>query len=335
MDKKIYICYTVYHIYIVLLKHVDKLEKIDLVLVTTIPEVSIYKEKLINFNFIKSICVIEENKIEFSNKYDIASRIKDRLKLCKYVDQNLKLSWRMYDYIFIFNDNTRLGQYLNFKGIRYHLIEDGLDVFKTITKMHNLSPTLKKSILSFLKLKWLPYGQSHYAKSIEVNDLTNLNNKKYFEVRRDYLVKNLSLEGKSEIFNFFGGDAVNIYLDKKIVLILTQPFFQDNLLSSIEDQLLLYREIIEYYQVADYHVILKPHPRDIIDYSGIMLSKEDILPSNLPIEVLNFKEEFMLDTILSVSSTALDGITFARNKVQLGWNYLNNFKNSKIKDDFK
>ena len=46
----------------------------------------------------------------------------------------------------------------------------------------------------------------------------------------------------------------------------------------------------------------------------------------MPIEILNFKEGFTLDTVLSVSSTAVDGVTFAKNRVQLGWDYLDQFK---------
>ena len=326
MNKKLYICHTIYHLYIVLIKHLDKQEPIDLVLSTTIPEVYMYKEKLMNLNFINSVYIIEENNIELSNQQNIVNKIKYRYQLCQYMTESLKLIWPTYNYIYIFNDNNEIGQYLSFKGIKYHLIEDGLDVFKTLTNMCDLSPSFRQKIFSFLRLNILSFGQSYYVQSIEVNDITNLNNKKFVEVNRDTLVKGLSVESKNILFNFFEGNTVNLYVDKKTVLILTQPFFLDKLLPTIEKQLLLYEKLIKKYQNKGYHVILKPHPRDTLNYREIMLSKEDILPPNMPIEILNFKEGFTLDTVLSVSSTAVDGVTFAQNRVQLGWDYLDQVK---------
>lgn len=326
MHKKLYICHTIYHLYIVLIKYLDKQEPIDLVLATAIPEVDRYKEKLMNLNFINSIYIIEENNITLPNKQSIVNKIKYRHQLCQYINKNLKLIWPNYNFVYIFNDDTLIGQYLSFKGIKYHLIEDGLDVFKSLINMYDLSISFRQKIFSFLRLNILKYGQSYYAQSIEVNDTTNLNNKKLVELNRDNLVKSLSVESKNTLFNFFQGNTVNLSIDKKTVLILTQPFFLDKLLPTVEKQLLLYEKLIKEYQNNGYHVILKPHPRDTLNYRKIMLSKEDILSPNMPIEILNFKEGFTLDTVLSVSSTAVDGVTFAKNRVQLGWDYLDQFK---------
>lgn len=325
--KKVYICHTIYHIYITLIKQLDKNEKIDFILSTTIPEFFELSERLKKLEIVDQIMIINEAALPLPIINSLKSRIfyvhNIRQEMNKYINYefNSKLQ------LFIYNDNTKLGTYLIASKINYHLIEDGLNSLIDINQVADLNYSLKTILLSKFNMTILPYGFSKYAKTVEVNKIEGVKipYKKLVEVNREKLINSLSSNSKKNIYTFFYGDLIKSIDNLKNVLILTQPLFKDQLLLSEVQQISLYREIVEDYSDKGYEIYIKPHPRDETDYT-LIISRNKVINKNVPIEVMNFNPNFSINTVISVTSTAIDGIKFAKNKIKLGYDYLNEKK---------
>ena len=93
----------------------------------------------------------------------------------------------------------------------------------------------------------------------------------------------LDYEEKNQILDIFNMNNINIDFKENTALILTQPLFQDGLMT-LERELNIYKEIME--KLSDYKILIKPHPRDKKDYKKIFPDAE-IIDSSFPIELLN------------------------------------------------
>lgn len=77
----------------------------------------------------------------------------------------------------------------------------------------------------------------------------------------------------------------------------------------------IFRDIVAKYG-KDAQVILKPHPRDVLDYHKLF-PDDIVLDGKFPMEILNFIEGLEFDQVVSVY-TVPDSIHFAKEKVFLG-----------------
>jgi Glycosyltransferase family 52. len=98
----------------------------------------------------------------------------------------------------------------------------------------------------------------------------------------DKLWEEASVEKKEKIMRLFDITDNDItFLNSKPIILLTQTFFKDNVISE-EEQVQIYDKIIKQYPTKD--IILKPHPRDPINYSYYfpdIAIFEKILPNQL------------------------------------------------------
>ena len=95
------------------------------------------------------------------------------------------------------------------------------------------------------------------------------------------------------------------------ILFLTQPHPQ-----SEEARRQICHDIIRDY-CQGYHVVIKPHPRDLIDYEKLRPDCT-VIKGKFPVEVLNFIEGVRFKKVISIATTALDTIDFAEEKINLG-----------------
>ena len=66
-----------------------------------------------------------------------------------------------------------------------------------------------------------------------------------------------------------------------------------------------------------YRVLIKPHPRDTIDYEALCPDAV-VLRGRFPVEVLNFFEGLRIKRAVSIVTTAMNNMDFVEEKINLG-----------------
>ena len=74
----------------------------------------------------------------------------------------------------------------------------------------------------------------------------------------------------------------------------------------------------------DAQVILKPHPRDILDYEKLF-SEYVVLPGKFPMEMMNFLPDFQVEKVISVF-TVTDAIHYAKEKIYLVEDFIDKYE---------
>jgi len=261
-------------------------------------------------------------------------------KLIKLVEDKFKLN--NYKDIYIYNDWTIFGCYLMDKKIRYHLIEDGLDAFYYLKGNLNLInesyfnkvfyPNLKQKIKNVIKkilnCGYEYFGNSKYAIDIEVNDISKIfiPHDKVIEVPKKELFSRLTIKEKNLIYEIFMNETVEIDDNEKKLLLLTQPLFVDKMISREEYQIKAYKDILNKYG-KNYRIYIKPHPRDCTDYKEKLKEyKISIINKNMPTEILDYNKDVKFDLGVTITSSSIRGMNCIKEKIELGFDYLNNYK---------
>ena len=81
-------------------------------------------------------------------------------------------------------------------------------------------------------------------------------------------------------------------------ILITQPLSEDRLVTESE-KVNIYKEIVEKYKLSH----IKPHPRELTDYSSIA----KVIPKKIPVEVI-FDDDYNCPLVVTLFSTAVDSI---------------------------
>ena len=104
-------------------------------------------------------------------------------------------------------------------------------------------------------------------------------------------------------------------------MILTEPLCELNVRQK------LFGDIVDEYK-NDNRVIIKPHPRDILDYEkafpGVIVIRD-----KFPMEVLSDIEGFKVDKVVSVI-TQMENAFYAKEIVYLGLDFLDKYEDPAI-----
>lgn len=341
-SRRVYVCHTYYHIYVTLLKelnfqHQDKTDRADIILSRMSPELletdfinrlreSAVFEKVLLMNERRDSEFPELQKYRKSSGGFFAKMLRRMIlskKFPKKLEDCIDVDFAGYKDIYVYCDEDPIGYYLNYKKIRYHAVEDGLDCnkdFDTVIHFNQKFWPLKRWMAK-KGLIFLENGYSRYAVDMEVNDLSCIAYKHagWKEVPRKLLKEQLSDSDKETIFAVFIKNADVLIeqcsdLRKENVLILTQP------LCSMDIRQQIFEDIIEKYAKGA-QVLIKPHPRDTLDYKE-KFKECLVLEQKFPVEVLNFRPEIRFKKVISVITTAIDAIEFADEKINLGPDFL-------------
>lgn len=215
-----------------------------------------------------------------------------------------------YDDIYVFHDDIWVTRYLKDRKIRYHLIEDALNCYKNISQSkfsYMLMKTLWIHLKKVFNIGYVFLGLSNCIIDIEVNDKKDIEiiktaKCKIIECPRKELFKKLDDGMKQKLKDIFLKNIPPLR-SKQIAMLLTEPLFSDGYIDSVEQQVELYRVIAEKYISTDELLVIKPHPRDSVDYKKIF-KNAIILDKNMPVEILDLCLNLKVKKIISVSSTA-------------------------------
>lgn len=350
--KRIYICHTFYHAYIACLKELNK-EKSKwgqacLMLSSMSNDFGSLKERAERSGLFEEVIPFDEKEESFFP--ELADLHKDRGNLLKNMIQRIRYTRRFgkllepyipvdlktYEDIYVFCDSDPIGYYLSTHKIYYHALEDGLDCIRyyDTARFDNRGHFGLKAWMAAHNLIFIQNGYSKYCIDMEVNDISVLPYPcpKYIEKPRKELTENLQEEAKRILVSVFMNNLEKLEDTlkegngkKHRILVLSEP------LCDLETRKRIFRDIIEEFQWVQGEkaiVLIKPHPRDTLDY-GELFPEHIVLESKFPMEILNFVDGLIFDKVISVF-TVPDAIKFAKEKVFLGEDFMDKYEDPEI-----
>lgn len=370
--SRVYICHTYYHAYIAVVKelnirsskneseetiseeaassHVASSQafpindKATLILSTMSNDFGALKERAEKTGLFKDIYMFDEKPdTDFpevmkyhEDKGNLVSNMLQRIKytrlLGKLQEKNIPVDLKKYDDVYVFCDSDPIGFYLNYKKIKYHAIEDGLNTCLLCdqARVTNKGAFGLKCFMSKLGLIFIENGYGRYCIDYEVNDIKANPNppKNIVEKNRNEMFAKLSDEDKNIIISIFMENSKRLMEQlsegnehKSCVLILTEP------LCDMDVRKKLFGDIISEYKDTA-RVIIKPHPRDLLDYEK-EFPDTIVIKGKFPMEVMNDIPNLHVDKLISVI-TQVDSIKFADEIVYLGFDFLDKYEAPEI-----
>jgi hypothetical protein len=350
-QKRIYICHTFYHAYIACLKELNRDRKewgeATLMLSSLSNDFGILQERAKQTGLFGEVLPFDEKEESFFPELaelhkdrgnlllNMLQRIRFTRRFGKLLEPYIPVDFRDYEDIYVFCDSDPVGYYLSTHRIYYHALEDGLDCIRyyDTARYDNRGHFGLKAWMSAHNLIFIQNGYNKYCLDMEVNDISVLQYpcKKYIQKPRKELTEQLSEEGKRILTDIFIENKKELVAGlsegKKgyRVLILTEP------LCDLETRKRIFRDIIREYGSVEgeqAEIILKPHPRDILDYKGLF-PEYLVLDGKFPMEILNLVEGLTFDRVVTVF-TVPDAILFAREKIFLGEDFMDRYEAPEI-----
>ena len=342
MDKSvkenIYVCHTYYHVYISILKEYalekSKQHKSTLLLSKMSTEFEDLIDRVAKANIFDEVMEFDEKRSDYFRELDffnvnqgnvfknMIARIKFTKLLAKLQEPYIPVNFREYNNIYVFCDSDPIGYYLNQNKIYYHAVEDGYNSLQYFSYVYfdNKGYFKIKVLMAKLNLIHIQDGMAKYCIDMEVNNVNEVlrPHKKLIGCSRADLVDRLTDEEKQVILEVFIKDKVK--LDhvlsnsevKKTALILTEPVCDD------ENRIRMIGDIVNMYD-KEYCVIIKQHPKDMLDYSKVF-PELIIADRTVPMEMFNLLEA-KFDVVVAIL-TNTGSIKFAREIVILGHDFL-------------
>ena len=351
---RVYICHTYYHAYIATVKELvakkDPGGQADIILSTMSNNFENLKDRLERSKVFGSVFMYEEKEDVTSDevmayhrdKGNIVANLIQRITytrlLGKLQEPYVPTDLSSYGDVYVFCDSDPIGYYLNYKKIPYHAIEDGLNsgMLDDQARFANRGAWPVKLLMSKLGLIFIESGYSRYCIDYEVNDIS-VNHKppkNIVEVSRKGLNDRLSLDDHRILTDIFlenkdrvveqllGTGKYDDGLGKRPqVMILTEPLCEPKVRKKI------FGDIIDMYKDSN-RVIIKPHPRDLLDYEEAF-PDITVIRDRFPMEVLGDIEGFSVDKIISVV-TQMDNVYFAKELVYLGLDFLDKYEDPTV-----
>ncbi len=356
---RIYICHTYYHAYIAVVKelvarHGDA-GSADIILSTMSNDFGTLKERLERSGVFGNVYMYDEKEDVTSeevmsyhkDKGNIVANLLQRITYTKLLgklqEPYIPTDLSVYRDVYVFCDSDPIGYYLNYKKIPYHAVEDGLNSGKLDDQARNANRgawPLKKAMAA-LGLIFIESGYSKYCIDYEVNDISANHSlpPRVVEIPRKLLNDHLSAEDHRILVEIFLEDPDRVVSQllgtdeakelsaeggkpgRPQVMILTEP------LCEMDVRKKLFGDIVDEYK-NDHRVIIKPHPRDVLDYEEAFPDAV-VIRDKFPMEVLGDVEGFRVDKVISVI-TQMDNVYFADEIVYLGLDFLDKYEDPAI-----
>lgn len=347
MKDRVYVCHTFYHVYIAFLKEMnlpaEKQGSATLVISHMSNRFGDFPDRVRSLRFFEEVIEFDEKGEDFFPelaKYrkpygnfigNLWNRIRFTKKLAKLEAPYIPVDFRQYKDIYVFCDSDPIGFYLNRNKIYYHAVEDGLDCLRNGDLAHydNRKHFALKAFLSQkCNLIFIQNGFGKYCIDMEVNDVSAIEIpfEKYVEVPRKALLEGIGPQDKALLLRAFVEDIEELERvisdqSRKTALILTEP------LCTLPVRRQIFTDIIERYK-ASYSILLKPHPRDELDYREAF-PDICIIEKTVPMEMLNFFEDCQIDLAVGVF-TEMGALEFAREKVRLGPDFMDRYEEPSV-----
>lgn len=341
--SRIYVCHTFYHVYVAALKEMklvrempaNAYRKADIALSSVSTDFERLGDRLAKAEIFQEVIALDEKREDFfpelakyrKNYSNVLKHMLNRMiftkKLakceCPYMEV---IDFAAYEDIYVFCDSDPIGYYLNYRHLYYHAVEDGLDCLKNLDDAYvaNHGHFRLKTWFSRHNLIFIMNGWGKYCLDMEINDrsVVPTDCPRFVEVPRKPLEQALTPAQKRQMIEAFieDSDALMQQLrpsreGEEFACFLTEPHPVD-----VEARKRVCLDVLAQY-CQGYRVLIKPHPRDTIDYEALCPDAV-VLRGRFPVEVLNFFEGLRIRRAVSILTTAMNNMDFVEEKLNLG-----------------
>ncbi len=221
---------------------------------------------------------------------------------------------------YVFNDSSVVGYYLNLKRIPYILLEDGLDHYAKNQVTEDYYKRNYECAFRYYVNSQIPSnGGAPFTREVWVNDADRVvvpYRAKYVSKPKKELLQALSIDDQHIICDIFDAEQtlseIRKISEEKKTLFLTCPLAKDNVLNDENEQIKLISSIIDKY--SDGLLIIKPHPRDTINYKDTFPNAYVVERNDIPVEVFDYSN-LQFDKGITIGSTSLAGLMCVKDKI--------------------
>lgn len=314
MKPNLYICHTAYQVLVDLLRAGRSEGKPHtLVLSAAVADVQALAARLDKTGVVRTVQVDETRWLGTVTGplADLRAR-RAFEKLCGW-----KLERSRYENIYIHNDWSVLGRYLQDCHAGYILCED---TFGSTLGPDQHLVTDQRAAPDFARKQrtgkgYLYWGDSPWCKLVESEDAarcTLFGADKMVTDSKAALLQSLTDDEKAMVRSVFLTQPLPEQAEGA-TLLLPRSFVADGLMTQ-ERQDAMFRAVAARYAVGP--LFIKTHPRDTTDYHALFPDAV-ILERTMPSEVLNFCLPFTFRRAVTVQSFVLRGFTAAEEKIHL------------------
>lgn len=348
MKARVYVCHTYYHAWVAMVKELllpkEEQKKATLILSKLSNDFGNLDERVRNSGLFEEVFMYEEKAdTQFSQleKYrkdtgniitNMWNRVAFTKKFGKLLEPDVPVDFKQYKDIYVFCDSDPIGYYLSYKKIYYHALEDGLDTLKYCdqARVTNRGHFGIKAWMAAHNLIFIENGYAKYCLDMEVNDISACPHPlpNFIEQPRNAMYDRLQPEDKRLLVKVFleNIDQLEEQLKKAPTempkhLVLTEP------LCALDVREQIFRDVIDEY-CKDAVAIIKPHPRDELDYKNVF-KDQIVIEGKFPMEVLNFIPEMKFDKVISVF-TVPGSIQFSGEVIFLGQDFMDKYEAPEI-----
>lgn len=341
--SRIYVCHTFYHVYVAALKEMklvretpaNAYRKADIALSSVSTDFERLGDRLAKTGIFQEVIALDEKREDFfpelakyrKNYSNVLKHMINRMIFtkrlakceCPYMEV---IDFAAYEDIYVFCDSDPVGYYLNYRHLYYHAVEDGLDCLKNLDDAYvaNHGHFRLKTWFSRHNLIFIMNGWGKYCLDMEINDrsVVPTDCPRFVEVPRKPLEQALTPAQKRQMIEAFIEDADALMQQlrpsregEEFACFLTEPHPVD-----VEARKRVCLDVLAQY-CQGYRVLIKPHPRDTIDYEALCPDAV-VLRGRFPVEVLNFFEGLRIRRAVSILTTAMNNMDFVEEKLNLG-----------------
>lgn len=320
MGRELYICHTPYQVLVELCRAMQAAQKPDLILSCSVPDAPALAGRLSATGLFGSVRCFNEEKCGSAIQQGavrtlLLQHLLGRRNVEKHYGFSIDLA--LYERVYIHNDWSVLGRYLQDKHIPYVLCEDTFA--STCRAAHPLidgqraAPWFRlRRALGFGYLYW---GDHKGVRAVETECAaqTPLFPEKLVQHSKAAMFHSLTSEQKALIRSVFLTQPLPEQA-AGAVLLLPRDFAAEGLLDPDTQRRMFLAVAGEYCKGGP--LFVKAHPRDATDYAALFPAAT-ILERTMPSEVLNFALPFRFARAVTVESTVLQSLEVADASVEL------------------
>lgn len=320
MKRELYICHTPYQVLVEVCRAMHAAQKPDLILSCSVPEAQALARRLSSTGLFCSVRCFDEEKCGSAIQRGVLRTLflqhpLGRRNVEKYYGFSIDPS--LYGAVYIHNDWTVLGRYLQDKHIPYILCED---TFASTCRPSHLPVSRQQAAPWFSLRRALGYGYLYWgawkgvrAVETECAAQATLFPEKLAEHSKAALFHSLTGPQKALIRQVFLTQPLPETAEGA-VLFLPRDFAAEGLLDADTQKRMFLAVAGEYCKGGP--LFIKAHPRDATDY-GALFPGAVILERTMPSEVLNFALPFRFARAVAVESTVLKSLEVADQALEL------------------
>ncbi len=355
--RKLFICERPYMLYKSLIKAVMNTDdKIDLVLSNHMPGMEKMQHSIADSGLFESVFFYDDKLYrEYTKEESLVDYVKFPnilwawpKKMCRYISfhkhaKNVELPegmiWDRYDEINVIDGVSTLNIKLNLDKVKYVVSEHCRNNFQYKMPLHQLAVRLS-IILDRLNIVVAYSGCSKFVEAIEVSSDKNLvsylKNKKIRVFDLSQAEKNLEQWQKKKLFDIYA-QAYNMpsRIDGQSTLLLTTNLHADGYVKNDTEAEYVYEKIVENYMLPQSKLIVKPHPRDLLDYHKLFPNCIVVDPL-ISAEILALASELNIKRAVTTYSSAIGSFENKCECIKIGHEEkFNEIKSDIHKEDIK